>query len=171
MKIRIRRSTKEDLDPIYDLQNKCFDTGDQWYKSYIIQYLEDSLVIETSETNVIIGVLLQGLILACDSDENDKFIPNNKSGEIFKEQKLHFEPTYGITMLCIHPDFRNKGLATKLIELHLKEHKDELVCLQTRKSNPAFNLYVKHGYEHIATIKGKYYSPTEDSYFMIKTIN
>ena len=171
MKIKIRRSNKDDLDRIYELQNKCFDTGDQWYKSYIIQYLETSFVIEKTETLELIGVLLQGLIIACDSDENDKFTTNNKSGEIFKEQKLHFEPTPGITMLCIHPDFRNKGLASKLIELHLKDHKAELVCLQTRKSNPAYNLYIRHGYEHIATIKEKYYSPNEDSYFMIKTIN
>ena len=167
MKIKIRRSNKQDLDTIYDLQKICFAVGDQWYKSFIIQFLETSLVIEKIETKELIGVLLQGPIIACDSDENDKFIPENRSGEIFKEQKLHFEITPGITMLCIHPDFRNKGLASKLIELHLKEHKDELVCLQTRKSNPAYNLYLKHGYEHIATIKEKYYSPTEDSCFMI----
>jgi ribosomal protein S18 acetylase RimI-like enzyme len=169
MKIRIRRSNKEDLDAIYNLQNICFDSGDQWYKSYIIQYLETSFVIEKTETKELVGVLLQGPIIACDSDENDKFIPMNKSGEIFKEQKLHFEPTPGITMLCIHPDCRNKGLASKLIDLHLKENKDELVCLQTRKSNPAYNLYLKHGYEHIGTIKEKYYSPTEDSCFMIRS--
>ena len=50
MKIKIRRSNKDDLDNIYDLQNKCFEIGDQWYKSYIIQYLETSLVIEKSDT-------------------------------------------------------------------------------------------------------------------------
>ena len=55
-------------------------------------------------------------------------------------------------MLCIHPDFRNKGLASKLIELHLKENKDELICLKTRKSNPVFNLYKKFRYEHILII-------------------
>lgn len=169
MKIKMRRSNKDDLDGIYDLQNKCFDIGDQWYKSYIIQYLETSFVIEKSDTKELIGVLLQGLIIACNIDE--KFITKNKSGEIFKEQKLHFEPTQGITLLCIHPDFRNKGLASKLIDMHFKDHTNELVCLQTRKSNPAYNLYIKHGYEHIATIKDKYYSPTEDSYFMVKTIN
>ena len=170
MKIKIRRSNNDDLDNIYDLQNKCFEIGDQWYKSYIIQYLETSLVIEKSDTKDLIGVLLQGPIIACNIDENDKFVTNNKSGEIFKEQKLHFEPTVGITLLCIHPEFRNKGLASKLIDIHFKEHKDDLVCLQTRKSNPAYNLYIKHGYEHIATIKEKYYNPTEDCYFMVKTI-
>jgi len=170
MKIKIRRSNKNDLDDIYDLQNKCFDTGDQWYKSYIIQYLDTSLVIEKSDTKVLIGVLLQGPIIPCNKDENDNFISNNKSGQVFKEQKLHFEPTAGITLLCIHPEFRNKGLASKLINIHFKEHKNELICLQTRKSNPAYNLYIKHGYEHIGTIKEKYYNPTESSCFMVKTI-
>jgi ribosomal protein S18 acetylase RimI-like enzyme len=167
MKIRIRGSNKDDLDGIYELQNKCFASGDQWYKSFIIQYLNNSLVVEKIESKEIIGVLLQGPTIACDLNENDKFIPMNKSGEIFKEQKLHFEPTPGITMLCIHPDFRNKGLASELIKLHFKKYNNELVCLQTRKSNPAYNLYTKHGYEHIASIKEKYYSPTEDSCFMI----
>ena len=165
MKLKIRRSIKDDIDKIYDLHNKCFEPGDQWYKIYIIQYLENSFVIENNETKELFGVLLQGPIIAFNLNETLELI--NKSGEIFKDQKLYLEPIQGITMLCVHPDFRNKGLASKLIELHLKEHKNELICLHTRKSNPAFNLYKKYGYEHIVTIKEKYYSPTEDSYFMI----
>jgi ribosomal protein S18 acetylase RimI-like enzyme len=165
MKLKIRRSNKDDIDKIYDLHNKCFEPGDQWYKSYIIQYLENSFVIENNETKELFGVLLQGPIVAFNLNETFELI--NKSGEIFKDQKLYLEPIQGITMLCVHPDFRNKGLASKLIELHLKEYKNELICLHTRKSNPAFNLYKKYGYEHIVTIKDKYYSPTEDSYFMI----
>jgi ribosomal protein S18 acetylase RimI-like enzyme len=165
MKLKIRRSNNEDLNKIYELHIKCFNSGDQWYKNYIIQYLKTSFVIENDETQELFGVLLQGPIIPFNSDE--QFEPINKNGEIFKEQKLYLEPIQGIAMLCIHPDFRNKGLASKLIELHLKENKNELICLQTRKSNPAFRLYKKFGYEHIITIKEKYYSPTEDSYFMI----
>ena len=71
-------------------------------------------------------------------------------------------------MICIHPDFRNKGLARKLINLYIDEHKNRLICLHTRKSNNAFDLYLKLGFIHIANIKDKYFFPNEASCFMIK---
>ena len=87
MKLKIRRSNNEDLDKIYELHIKCFNSGDQWYKNYIIQYLKTSFVIENDETKELFGVLLQGPIIAFNSDE--QFEPINKNGEIFKEQKLY----------------------------------------------------------------------------------
>ena len=72
-------------------------------------------------------------------------------------------------MLCIDPKYRGKGLAQKLINIHFKSNDDKkILCLNTRKSNLAYNLYLKMGYEHIVTVKNKYFQPNEDSYFMIK---
>ena len=175
MKIRIRRSNKDDVDGIYECHKKCFDQGDHWYKSSIQQFVDKSYVIEditnkseTNKTNIIVGVLLQGPIIPCELSEVDNFEPVNKTGQIFKENNLHLETNYGITMVCVVPECRGKGLATKLIELHFKENDNDMLCLNTRASNKAIGLYKKMGYEHIATIKDKYYFPNEDSYFMIK---
>ena len=168
-KIKIRNGTNDDLNGIYDCHLKCFDKSDLWYKSIIQQSIKNSYVIEKIEDNNIIGVLLQGTITPCEESDKDTFLNITKSGEVFKNNNLHLENLDGIVMLCIDPEFRNKGLAKKLIELHFNDNKDELVCLITRKSNQAYNLYLKMGYEHIATIKDKYFFPTEDGYFMVKT--
>lgn len=168
MKIRIRRSNKDDVDGIYDCHKECFEQGDYWYKSSIQQFVDRSYVIEAVETKKIVGVLLQGPIVPCEMSEVDNFVPVSKTGEIFIENKLHLETNYGITMLCIVPECRGKGLAKKLIELHFKENDNEMLCLNTRASNNAIELYKKMGYEHVATIKDKYYFPTEDSVFMVK---
>jgi ribosomal protein S18 acetylase RimI-like enzyme len=168
MKVRIRRSTNNDTDGIFDCHKMCFEQSDQWYKSSIQQFVDSSYVVEEIETKKIIGVLLQGQIVPCEISENDDFLPITKDGHIFKENKLHLETQYGITMVCVLPEYRNKALATKLIELHINEHADDILCLNTRASNKAYLLYKKLGYEHVATIKDKYYFPTEDSYFMIK---
>jgi len=168
MKVRMRKSNKGDIDNIYNCHKECFQQGDHWYKSTIQQFVDDSIVIESIDENKIIAVLLQGQIAPCDLSEVNDFIPESESGTIFKNNNLHLETCTGITMLCVLPEYRGKGLAKKLIEQHFKENQDEILCLHTRKSNPAYNLYIKMGYEHIASIKEKYYFPTEDSCFMIK---
>ena len=169
-KIKIRKGTNEDLDNIYDCHVKCFDKSDLWYKSIIQQSLKNSYVIEKIEDKTIIGILLQGDITPCEPSELDCFITKNKSGEIFKSNNLHTEPIKGITMVCIDPDFRNKGLAKKLLEIHFNENENNIVGLMTRKTNPAYQLYLKNGYEHIADIKDKYFFPTEDASFMVKNV-
>ena len=92
MKLKIRRSNNEDLNKIYELHIKCFNLGDQWYKNYIIQYLKTSFVIENDETQELFGVLLQGPIIAFNSDE--EFEPINKNGHISNRlfNKLKLKP-------------------------------------------------------------------------------
>jgi ribosomal protein S18 acetylase RimI-like enzyme len=82
-----------------------------------------------------------------------------------------FKEYYGIVMICIHPNYRGKGLGKKLIEKHFDDNKNNLVCLNTRRSNiNAYLLYKKMGYEQIGFIKNKYFLPSEDSVFMIKEL-
>lgn len=171
--IKIRKGTPDDLDKMFECHNNCFEQSDRWYKRMMQQSLDDSYVVEKVEASGeknIIGVMLQNNITPCDPSELENFIPLNDKGEKFKENKLHCETLYGITMLCIDPKYRGKGLAQKLIGIHFKsnEHK-KILCLNTRKSNSAYHLYLKMGYQHIANIKEKYFFPTDDSYFMIKT--
>ena len=196
MKIKIRRSCQSDLDKVYDLHAKCFSQSDHWYKSNIRQYLDNGIVVETKDSNKIIGILLQGSITPCNQDlsdfslfastdvnqENtskqdtdykaDEFIPVNDTGKLFLEKSIHFKELYGIVMVCIDSEYRGKGLAQKLIEKHWQDNANKVLCLNTRRSNiNAYSLYKKMGYEHIALIKNKYFLPTEDSIFMIKDLS
>lgn len=176
MKVIIRRSNKGDVDGIYECHKECFKLSDHWYKSAIQQYVDKSYVIELADniveniTRKIIGVLLQGSIIPCDLSEVNSFLPMTENGDLYIKKNLHLGLTMGISMLCIHPEYRKKGLAKKLIELHIKENPDKLLCLNTRSSNPAYSLYLKMGYEHIVTVKNKYYFPTEDSSFMVRGV-
>jgi ribosomal protein S18 acetylase RimI-like enzyme len=185
----MRRSNINDLDNIYKLHMNCFSKADQWYKPIIAQYLDQGIVIESADK--IIGVLLQGCIQACNQEfknnidtlyntnqilesneeiyKKDIFIPINEDGELFIQNMKHLKKHFGIVLICIDSYYRSKGLAKKLIDKHIKENPDKLLCLHTRKSNfNAYNLYKSMGYTHIGNVENKYFFPKEESSFMIK---
>jgi len=167
-RMKIRKGYNNDLDGIYNCHLKCFDKGDLWYKSIIQQSMDGCYVVEKVETGQIIAVLLQGSAIPCEESEKENFKQITPTGDILVKNNLHMDYLEGILMLCVDPEFRNKGLGKMLIEIHLNENKNELVYLITRKSNKAYNLYLRMGYEHVATIKDKYFFPNEDGYFLIK---
>jgi len=180
MKVKIRRSTQDDLENVYNLHTKCFSNADHWYRAAIRNYLDNGIVIENKTNNTLIGVLLQGNItpynekLDVNSSEKDDykediFEPTNEYGKTFYENKMHYKEMMGIMMICIDPSFRGKGLGKKMIEKHFKDHMNKDLCLNTRRSNiNAYSLYKKMGYEQIAFIKNKYFQPNEDSIFMVR---
>lgn len=173
MKTIIRYSNQNDLDNIYNLHKECFKESDCWYKPNIAPYLEKGLVIEM-ENKKLIGILLQGDITPCnkkldyDNYDEEIFEPINDFGKEFLKDNNHYDKTYGIVMICIHPKYRNRGLAQKLVQKHIDNNINNTICLNTRRSNiNAYKLYKKMGYNHIAFIKNKYYLPVEDSIFMV----
>jgi ribosomal protein S18 acetylase RimI-like enzyme len=180
MKIKIRHSKPEDIDNVYNLHTQCFVSYDHWYKAAIRNYLDNGIIIENKADNMIIGVLLQGMMRPCNDmieidDMNeykeDIFEPVNEIGKNFYINKTHKRELHGIMMICVHPNFRGKGLGQKLIEKHFLENKEKIICLNTRRSNiNAYSLYKKMGYIQIAFIKNKYFQPDEDSIFMIKDL-
>jgi ribosomal protein S18 acetylase RimI-like enzyme len=190
MKLFVRRTCADDLNDIYDLHVKCFSQTDLWYKNNIKNYLDKGIVIVTDK-KIIIGILLQGDIIPCnnnDNNDNDNqlfykiednnklineykelFNPINDNGIIFCNNNTQYKILNGIVMICVHPNYRKKGIAQKLINKYFNDNINKLICLHTRASNiNAINLYIKMGYEHIGFIKNKYFLPTEDSAFMIK---
>ena len=161
--VKIRRGNNNDITNVYEFHKLCFEQSDHWYKKMIEQNIDSSYVIEYD--NNIIGVLLYSEITACDNSDIDnlEIIDSN-----YTNKQFYFKSFNGITMLCIHPDYRKKGLSKKLIELFFDEHKNQILCLHTRQSNNAYNLYLKMNFIHIANIKDKYFFPNEASCFMIK---
>ena len=158
MIVKIRKSNIIDLDNIFILHNLCFSFNDRWYKNAISQYIDNSLVIEYN--NNIIGILLQGNFIPL---TNKEILINKLDNESLNKE------VYGIVMLCIHPNYRNKGLASKLINIHInldKNHNNFYLCTRINNTS-AIELYKKNGYIHIGNIKDKYYLPAEDGYLMI----
>ena len=75
-----------------------------------------------------------------------------------------------ITNVAVHPEFRRKGVAKKLIEYlikYCKSHHLSPIFLEVRQSNePAKSLYSGFGFKEVGTRK-KYYADTgEDAIIM-----
>lgn len=79
-----------------------------------------------------------------------------------------------ITSVAVHPGFRRKGLALKLIrqfEKHLPDD-TENIFLEVRESNAAaVSLYEKCGFKAVSIRKNFYESPRENAVVMKKSIN
>lgn len=79
-----------------------------------------------------------------------------------------------ITSIAVHPDFRRKGLALKLIREFEKQlpNDTEDIFLEVRESNTAaISLYEKCGFGAASIRKNFYDSPRENAVVMKKTIN
>ena len=74
-----------------------------------------------------------------------------------------------ITFLAVHPDYRQQGVAQKLIEHiynELQEMDVETIQLEVRASNvPAISLYKKCGFVEVGR-RPRYYGGTEDAILM-----
>ena len=78
--------------------------------------------------------------------------------------------------IAVHPDYRKKGIATKLLDELLKDSKEEHgtnnILLEVRISNePAISLYKKLGFDELVVRKHYYKNPDgtyEDALIMNK---
>ena len=79
---------------------------------------------------------------------------------------------FELEMIIVDKEFREKGIASKLIEHFLSNYtkKDQVVLLEVATDNlKAIRLYEKYGFEIINTRK-KYYEGKIDAYVMKKVI-
>lgn len=79
--------------------------------------------------------------------------------------------------IAVHPDYRNQGIASKLLEELLKgcpEHGTNYILLEVRTSNTsAQNLYKKYGFKELIERKHYYKNPDgtyEDALIMHKDV-
>ena len=73
-----------------------------------------------------------------------------------------------IATVCVHPDYRRRGIGEQLIRMVEDEMDQPRVRLTVRESNQAaINLYLANGYVHIDRWR-KYYKGGEDGVVMEK---
>ncbi len=137
----IRQLHIDDIDSILVLENLCFKVpwSKESFLSELSNKLADYIVIE--EENKIIGYL--GIWYIIDQGH--------------------------ITNIAVHPDYRKKGYAKKLIDtimLRARERKIDSITLEVRRLNtPAIRLYESKGFIS-AGIRPKYYENIEDAIIM-----
>jgi ribosomal-protein-alanine N-acetyltransferase len=80
-----------------------------------------------------------------------------------------------ITNVAVLPEYRNKGIASMLIEKMIEIcrcSEISAMTLEVRVSNePAINLYKKHGFVPVGKRPGYYFKPVEDALIMWRRVN
>ncbi len=143
----IRSMQKQDIDQIFEIENKCFSTP--WSKeSFKSELLNDHAYYECAEENGdIVGYMGMWKII----------------------DECH------ITNVAVLPNHRNKGIATMLIEKIIEVCKCseiESMTLEVRESNlTAINLYTKFGFYPLGKRPKYYQMPSEDAIIMWKKVN
>ena len=74
--------------------------------------------------------------------------------------------------LAVLPDYRQKGIGRKLVELMLTSCDGvQTVCLEVRASNiPAVRLYESAGFRRVSVRRDYYDSPKEDAVIMVYSL-
>jgi len=139
--IQISQASLRDLGPVRKLEKICFPV-DAWPLLDMIGALSFPNVVRYKAK---IGDELVGFI----------------AGEVRSTTK-----TGWIATLCVHPDYRRRGVAERLLRLCEQEMQQPRIRLTVRESNQAaIKLYQSHGYFEVNRWV-KYYKGGEDGIVM-----
>lgn len=146
MQIKIAPMTLEDLDEVLDIEVQAFTTP--WSRnSFLYELLENERAIYLTAKN-----------------EFDRVMGYVGMWVVFDEGH--------ITNLAIHPQFRRRGVARRLmLELIAvaKEKKVRYLTLEVRRTNSAAQeLYQKLGFVHMGVRRKYYLDNNEDALIMWK---
>ncbi len=145
MQIKIRNMDKKDVDDVVRLEALSYGEH-HWSKESFYNELANNLAhyycAVNSETNELLGYT------GC--------------WHIFDEAH--------ITTLSVHPDYRKKGVAQRLLFSVIDDcykNKIKYITLEVRESNvPAISLYEKNGFKSIGTRKNYYQDNNENALIM-----
>jgi ribosomal protein S18 acetylase RimI-like enzyme len=141
----IEPATWRDLNAVRQVERACFE-DDAWPLLDLIAALTFPEVIR-------LKAVLDGQIVGF------------AGGDIRANQKLGW-----ITTLGVLPEYRNRGIATALLEASEDALGQPRVRLCVRRSNtPAIRLYDKYGYQQVGVWPG-YYEDREDAFVMEKNV-
>lgn len=139
---KVERLLKSDLKSVLEIENLSF--SHPWSQNLFEEELSNnsSICLKTSSSdNKIVGyILLRNIV-----DETH------------------------LLNIALHPDYRKKGLAKKMIETYEKKFcSGKLILLEVRVSNkPALELYKKLGFKQLY-VRKRYYPDGEDAIVMEK---
>ena len=147
--MKIVEATLKDFEQIYDIEQACF----------VEPYTREQLMYEFSENP------LNKILVAYDEDKIAGFV----------DYMITFNSAT-ISQIAVLPNYRKKGLGSKLLEEMEKSFPKEIddvvetITLEVRESNiNAISFYKKNGYENVV-IKKHYYKNGENAVYMIKRL-
>ena len=150
-KIKISRMTEKDLDEVMRIEEVSFSAP--WSRGMFLTELRD---------NPFSKLLIARLDPPTGRDEQVRLVGYCCFWVIFNE--VH------IMNLAVHPDWKRKGIGSKLVEETLsisRDHGVKKIHLEVRQSNDqARRLYEKFGFQVIAVRPNYYTHPREDAVLM-----
>ena len=143
-KYKIREMTHDDIDEILQIEELCYGAH-HWSKESFVTELGNKIST-----------------YRCVVDENNKCCGYMGIWKIIDEAH--------VTNLSVHPDYRNKKLAHRLLLASIDEcyrEKIKYITLEVRVSNQkAINLYEKFGFRSLGLRKKYYQDNNEDALIM-----
>lgn len=143
----ITQMNESHVQQIAELEKLCFN--DPWSENSIASELDNRLAFWLVAT------------------EDDRVIGYVGSQTVLGETDM--------MNIAVHPDYRNRGIAIKLIEdliRGLTQRGSHSLMLEVRASNePAKSLYSKMGFEAVGIRKNYYRNPREDAMILRKEWN
>lgn len=147
--MKIVEATLKDFEQIHDIEQACF----------VEPYTREQLMYEFSENP------LNKILVVYDEDKIVGFV----------DYMITFNSAT-ISQIAVLPNYRKKGLGSKLLEEMEKSFPKEIddvvetITLEVRESNiNAISFYKKNGYENVV-IKKHYYKNGENAVYMIKRL-
>lgn len=147
--MKIVEATLKDFEQICEIEQACF----------VEPYTPEQLMYEFNENP------LNQILVAYDEDKIVGFV----------DYMITFNSAT-ISQIAVLPNYRKKGLGSKLLEEMEKSFPKEIddvvetITLEVRESNiNAISFYKKNGYENVV-IKKHYYKNGENAVYMIKRL-
>ncbi len=153
----IRRATQADLPGVIRVNRACLpENYPEWYFAEHLSKWGDAFYVAVNEEGQVVGYVMNRVEYGV--------------GFVVKG----FIRRGHVISLAVMPEYRRRGIATKLMEAALRALRERYgareVYLEVRVSNtPAINLYKKLGFRIIHRIRG-YYADGEDAYLMAREL-
>ncbi len=156
--IVVRRASRRDLPEVVSINRRCLpENYPEWYfEEHLQKWGKAFYVAEDTRVQRIVGYVMTRVEYGV--------------GFVVKG----FIRRGHVISLAVLPEYRRRGIATRLMEAALRSLRDEYgareVYLEVRVSNtPAINLYRKLGFRIIHVIP-RYYADGEDAYLMAREL-
>ncbi|MEN6521437.1 MAG: GNAT family N-acetyltransferase [Armatimonadota bacterium] len=133
MEIIIERASVKDTDELMEAQNAAFKRDFLNYGECPSYITERGTMVEKINKAIFYKISLA----------NCKIIGGI---EIYPRNDFH----YHLYMICVHPEYQNKGIGREAIEFMLSQHPEAVIwSLATPKDNPQ----TRHLYEKVGFVK------------------
>lgn len=156
--MRIEAATEADLEAIDEIEQHSFKSNNRTFKDELSR--EWARIDVVRDGRRIIAFCNYWLVMPAGAKPRDQ---DDKRAE----GELH------ILSIATHPDYRGKGIATKLLAHVLDKAREtgcSLATLEVRRSNvPAIALYERAGFSTVH-VRARYYQDDEDALVMLKAI-